>query len=104
MGPEGLHPRVLKELVGVIAKPLSTIYQCFWLSGEVPENWRLVDVTPIYNKDRKEDVGNYRPVSLTPVPGKVMEQIILCEITWHVCVASRGSGPASTGSCKADHA
>ena len=84
MGPDGLHTRVLRELAGVIVKLLSTIYQCFRLSGEVPKNWRLADVTPIYKKGRKEDLGNYRPVSLTSVPGKVMEQIILGEITQHV--------------------
>ena len=35
LGPDGLHTRVLRELVRVIADPLSTIYQCSWLSGEV---------------------------------------------------------------------
>jgi len=34
-------------------------------------------VTLIYEKDQKEDPGNYRPVSPTLVLGKVMEQIIL---------------------------
>ena len=41
LGPDGLHTRVLRELVRVIADPLSTIYQRSWLSGEVPEDWRL---------------------------------------------------------------
>ncbi|KFQ12409.1 hypothetical protein N330_12757, partial [Leptosomus discolor] len=84
MGPDGLHPRVLKELAGVLTKPLSIIYQISWLNGEVPVDWRIANVTPIYKKGRKEDLGNYRPVSLTLVPGKVMEQIILRTITSHL--------------------
>ncbi|GAB0203730.1 mitochondrial enolase superfamily member 1 [Grus japonensis] len=82
MGPDGIHPRVLRELVEVLTKPLSIIYQQFWLTGEVPVDWRLANVTPIHKKGRKEDLGNYRPVSLTLLPGKpepgqkVMEQIM----------------------------
>ncbi|KAK4816186.1 hypothetical protein QYF61_012476 [Mycteria americana] len=84
MGPDEIHPRVLKELADVLTKPLSVIYQQSWLTGEVPVDWRLANVTPIYKKGWKEDLGNYRPVSLTSVPGKLMEQIILSAITWHV--------------------
>ncbi|KFP59140.1 hypothetical protein N322_11276, partial [Cariama cristata] len=84
MGPDGIHSRTLKELAGVLAKPLCLIYQQSLLTGEVPDDWRLANVMPIYKKGRKEDPGNYRPVSLTSVPGKVMEQIILSEITRHV--------------------
>ena len=83
----------------VIARPLSDIYQCSWFSGEVSEDWRLADVTPIYKKGCKEDPGNYRPVSLTLVPGKVMEQIILCEITQHVC-GVQGIRPSQHGFMK----
>ena len=41
-------------------------------------------MTPIYKKGCREDPGNYRPVSLTSVLERVMEQIILREIMWHV--------------------
>ncbi|KGL82453.1 RNA-directed DNA polymerase from mobile element jockey, partial [Tinamus guttatus] len=84
MGSDGIHPRVLRELAEVLAKPLSIIYQKSWSTGEVPDDWRLANETPIHKKCRMEDPGNYRPVSLTSVPGKVMEQIILRVNTQHV--------------------
>jgi len=83
MGPDGIHPRVLRELAEALTMTLSIIYEQPWLTGEVPVDWRLVNVTPIYKKGRKENLGNYRAISLTAVPGKVMEQIILSAITCH---------------------
>ena len=41
-------------------------------------------MTLIYKKGCKEDLGSHRPASLTLVPGKVVGQIILNEITRHV--------------------
>ncbi|GAB0175624.1 mitochondrial enolase superfamily member 1 [Grus japonensis] len=79
-----IHSRVLRELAEVLAKTLSSIYQQSWINGEVPVDWKLANVMSIYKKGRKEDPGNYRPVSLTLVLKKVMEQIILNAITWHV--------------------
>ncbi|KAK4829718.1 hypothetical protein QYF61_006093 [Mycteria americana] len=74
------------ELEGreVLTKPLSIICQESWLIREVPVDWRLANVIPIYKKGQKEDLGSHRPVSLSSVPGKVMEQIILSAITRHV--------------------
>ncbi|GAB0205135.1 mitochondrial enolase superfamily member 1 [Grus japonensis] len=84
MGPDKIHPRLLRELAEVLTKPLSIIYQQSWLTGKVPVDWRLANVLPIYKKGQKEDPGNYSPISLTSVPGKVMEQIILSAIMWHI--------------------
>ena len=81
MGPDGTQPRVLRELEEVTTKLLSTLYQRSWSTREVPEDWRLASVTFIYKKSCKEDLRKCRPISLTSVPGKVMELIILREIT-----------------------
>ncbi|KAJ7397620.1 hypothetical protein BTVI_133417 [Pitangus sulphuratus] len=50
----------------------------------MPSHWENVNTEEPYQKHRKEDPGNYKPVSLTLMLGKVMEQIILSAITWHV--------------------
>ncbi|GAB0183195.1 mitochondrial enolase superfamily member 1 [Grus japonensis] len=84
MGQDEIHPMVVSELAEVLTKTLSIIYQQYWLTGDFPADWRLANVMPIYKKGRKEDPGNYRPVSLTSVLGKVMEQIVLSSIIWHV--------------------
>ncbi|TRZ13574.1 hypothetical protein HGM15179_013537 [Zosterops borbonicus] len=67
MGPDGIHPRVMRELADQLAKTLSIIYQQSWLTGEVPDDWKLVNVTPIHKKGEKKDPSNYRPLSLTLV-------------------------------------
>jgi len=45
--PDGIH---LSELMDVLTKPLSIIYQQSWPIMDVPDYWRLVSVMPICKK------------------------------------------------------
>ena len=83
-GPCTFHPKIMNECAESLAPPLYSIYRDSLDTGKLPNIWKTANVSPIYKKGRKTDPLNYRPISLTSVPCKVMERIIGKEIMRHL--------------------
>ena len=76
MGPDGIHPMVLKECSNSLMYPLFTIFSKSLGDGVVPKAWKSSAIIPIFKKGHRFEPLNYRPVSLTPVCCKSLERII----------------------------
>uniref|UniRef100_A0A803JLA9 Reverse transcriptase domain-containing protein n=1 Tax=Xenopus tropicalis TaxID=8364 RepID=A0A803JLA9_XENTR len=75
-GPDGIHPRVLRELGAELQWPLFLIFSDSLSSGMVPRDWKKANVIPIFKKGVRSQPGNYRSVSLTSVVGKLFEGLL----------------------------
>ena len=46
-------------------------------NGVLPHQWKTANISPIHKKGPKEEPSNYRPISLTSIPCKILERIVL---------------------------
>ena len=71
-------------MAGEITNALVVIYQNSLDSRVVPADWKTANVTPLFKKGGRRKTGNYRPVSLASVVGKMLEFIIQEERARHL--------------------
>ena len=80
LGPDELHPRVLKELATELGPVFAHLFQKPLDMGEIPKEWSLANICPLYKKGDRALACNYRPISLTCVPCKLLEHIVFSNI------------------------
>ena len=60
----------------VMITQLVFIFNMSLLKSEFPSEWKNATIIPIFKGGNKNVVSNYRPVSLLPLPGKILEKIV----------------------------
>ena len=85
MGPDELHPFLLKSCVDYLSYPLMLIFQKSYQTGKCPLSWKKSYVVPIFKKGSRSDPLKYRPISLTSVCCKSLESILVKVIYDYLC-------------------
>lgn len=76
-GPDKVPNIILKKCALTLAEPLSIIYEVSFRTNQLPNDWLKSVVIPIFkNKGSRDNIENYRPISLTCTSCRVMEKII----------------------------
>ena len=76
-GPDDISAEMLKSHNGIAELLWDIVNKC-WTEENLPQDWKLAEVVPLYiNKRKRSECGNYRGISLLSVPGKVFASIIL---------------------------
>jgi hypothetical protein len=79
-GPDGISSKLLKESSEAIALPLSKLFNKSFELTKVPACWKEANVCPIFKKEDKSLVSNYRPISLLSCLGKIQERIVFIHL------------------------
>ena len=76
VGPFSIPIDILKILKGELSGPLQTIFNTSFLTGIVPEKFKMARVIPIFKKGSQTSLNNYRPISLLSVFNKLLEKLM----------------------------
>ena len=75
-GPDELPPTFFYNCRDSLVIPLTRIFSISISSGKFPDLWKSARVVPIFKSGNKQDIENYRPISIISVLSKIFENIV----------------------------
>ena len=67
---------ILRDAFLAIPEVIKDLFNLSFELSEVPNSWKLAKVTPLPKAGNSSDVSNLRPISLLPLPSKMIEKIV----------------------------
>lgn len=83
-GADNINSKVLKNTIFITSNILCYIFQQSLESGQIPDDWKVAKVTPLFKSGDQHLPQNYRPISLTSICCKLLEHIIASHIYNHL--------------------
>ena len=75
-GPDELPPQAIKDIIELIATPLTHLFNLSITRGIFPQAFKVAKVVPLFKKGVTTDPANYRPISLINVIAKIFEKLL----------------------------
>ena len=106
-GSDGISGQMLLLCDKSVVLPLEIIFRNILETSTYPNMWKLANVTPIFKKEDKQLVKNYRPISLLPICGKMFEKLIFNSLYFYLnsnhLITPNQSGFRPGDSCSNHH-
>ena len=83
-GIDFLSSKLLKDSFQVLADKLTYLYNLSVAQGIFPTQWKKAFVIPIPKIGNPKKVENYRPISLLPLPGKLLEKLVHTQLSLYL--------------------
>ena len=68
--------RMIKLSDAALVSPLKMIFSNCLRPGVFPEIWNRANDVPVHKENEKNLKDNYRPISLLPIFGKILEKLM----------------------------
>ena len=79
-GTDLISSNILKAAVNYITYPLTFLINMSLEKGIFPEIFKTARIIPLHKKESKDNIENYRPISLLSSISKVLERIVFDQI------------------------
>ena len=83
-GIDGISSKLIKHISHIISIPLCHVFNLPFTCGIIPRELKMSLVTPIYKTGDKTKFTNYRPISVLPCFGKILEKIMFKRLTSYI--------------------
>ena len=80
-GLDMIPARFLKDSAKAICTPITAIVNLSITSGIVPQDFKCARVKPLFKKNSRQEVGNYRPVAILSIMSKILERAVYVQLS-----------------------